>query len=133
MQMKLELVPVPVTDVDRAKAFYTEQVGFHADLDVQPDSTIRIVQLTPPGSGCSIVLSTGLPAIAMPPGSLRGLHLVVGDVAAARAALIERGVAMGEIDEHEQGIKYAAFSDPDGNTWTLQEMPWRSSEFEATF
>lgn len=129
MQMKLELVPVPVTDVDRAKAFYVEQVGFHADLDVRPTETVRIVQLTPPGSACSIVLSTGLPGIDMPPGALRGLHLVVGDVAATRAALIERGVAMGAIDEHDQGIKYSAFSDPDGNTWTLQEMPWRSSEF----
>jgi catechol 2,3-dioxygenase-like lactoylglutathione lyase family enzyme len=129
MKMKLELVPVPVADVDRAKAFYVEQVGFHADLDIRPNDSVRIVQLTPPGSACSIVLSTGLPAIDMPPGSLRGLHLVVGDVAAARAALMERGVAMGEIDEHDQGIKYAAFSDPDGNTWTLQEMPWRSAEF----
>jgi catechol 2,3-dioxygenase-like lactoylglutathione lyase family enzyme len=129
MKMKLELVPVPVANVDRAKAFYVEQVGFHADLDIRPNDSVRIVQLTPPGSACSIVLSTGLPAIDMPPGSLRGLHLVVGDVAAARAALMERGVAMGEIEEHDQGIKYAAFSDPDGNTWTLQEMPWRSSEF----
>jgi catechol 2,3-dioxygenase-like lactoylglutathione lyase family enzyme len=129
MHMKLELVPVPVADIDRAKAFYVEQVGFHTDVDVQPNESVRIVQLTPPGSACSIVLATGLPAIQMPPGSLRGLHLVVGDVRAARAALIERGVEMGEIDEHDQGIKYAAFSDPDGNTWTLQEMPWRSSEF----
>ena len=129
MKMKLELVPLPVSDLDRAKAFYVEQVGFHADLDVRPNDTVRIVQLTPPGSACSIVLATGLPAIEMPPGSLRGLHLVVGDIAAARAALIERGVEVGEIDEHDQGIKYAAFSDPDGNTWTLQEMPWRASEF----
>lgn len=129
MKMKLELVPLPVADVDRAKAFYVEKVGFHADLDVRPNDTVRIVQLTPPGSACSIVLATGLPAIEMPPGSLRGLHLVVGDIAAARAALIERGVEVGEIDEHDQGIKYAAFSDPDGNTWTLQEMPWRASEF----
>ena len=129
MKMKLELVPVPVANVDRAKAFYVEQVGFHADLDIRPNDSVRIVQLTPPGSACSIMLSTGLPAIDMPPGSLRGLHLVVGDVAAARAALMERGVAMGEIEEHDQGIKYAAFSDPDGNTWTLQEMPWRASEF----
>lgn len=129
MKMKLELVPLPVADVDRAKAFYVEQVGFYADLDVRPNDTVRIVQLTPPGSACSIVLATGLPAIEMPPGSLRGLHLVVGDIAAARAALIERGVEVGEIDEHDQGIKYAAFSDPDGNTWTLQEMPWRASEF----
>ena len=129
MKMKLELVPVPVADVDRSKAFYVEQVGFHADLDIRPNDSVRIVQLTPPGSACSIVLSTGLPVIDMPPGSLRGLHLVVGDVAAERAALIERGVAMGESEEHDQGIKYAAFSDPDGNTWTLQEMPWRASEF----
>jgi catechol 2,3-dioxygenase-like lactoylglutathione lyase family enzyme len=129
MQMKLELVPVPVADIDRAKAFFVEQVGFHTDVDVRPNDSVRIVQLTPPGSACSIVLATGLPAIQMPPGSLRGLHLVVGDVRAARAALIERGVEMGEIDEHDQGIKYAAFSDPDGNTWTLQEMPWRASEF----
>ena len=129
MQMKLELVPVPVADIDRAKAFYVEQVGFHTDVDVRPNKSVRFVQLTPPGSACSIVLATGLPAIQMPPGSLRGLHLVVGDVRAARAALTERGVEMGEIDEHDQGIKYAAFSDPDGNTWTLQEMPWRASEF----
>jgi catechol 2,3-dioxygenase-like lactoylglutathione lyase family enzyme len=129
MKMKLELVLVPVADVDRAKAFYVEQAGFHADLDVRPGDGVRIVQLTPPRSACSIVLSTGLPALHMPPGSLRGLHLVVGDITAARAALIERGVAMGEIEEHDQGVKYAAFSDPDGNTWTLQEMPWRASEF----
>jgi len=129
MKMKLELVPVPVADIDRAKAFYVEQVGFHADVDVRPNESVRIVQLTPPGSACSIVLATGLPAIQMPPGSLRGLHLVVGDVSTARAALIERGIEVGEVEEHDQGIKYAAFSDPDGNTWTLQEMPWRASEF----
>ena len=129
MKMKLELVPVPVADVDRAKTFYVEQAGFHADLDVRPDGTVRIVQLTPPGSACSIVLVTGVPSLDMPPGSLRGLHLVVGDVASARATLIERGVEVGEIEEHAQGVKYAAFSDPDGNTWTLQEMPWRSAEF----
>jgi catechol 2,3-dioxygenase-like lactoylglutathione lyase family enzyme len=129
MKMKLELVPVPVADVDRAKAFYVEKAGFHADLDVRLNDTVRIVQLTPPGSACSIVLSTGLPALDMPTGSLRGLHLVVGDITSARRALIERGVLVGEVEEHDQGVKYAAFSDPDGNTWTLQEMPWRSSEF----
>ncbi|GHO80548.1 glyoxalase [Ktedonobacter sp. SOSP1-85] len=128
MDMKLELVPVPVTDIDRAKAFYVEKVGFHADLDIQPTDTVRIVQLTPPGSACSIVMSTGLDGIEMQPGSLRGLHLVVGDVQKAREALMRQGVEVGEIDEHDQGIKYAAFSDPDGNTWTFQEMPWRSSE-----
>jgi predicted enzyme related to lactoylglutathione lyase len=129
MKMKLELVPVPVTDVDRAKSFYVEQVGFQADLDVRPNETVRIVQLTPPESACSIVIGTGLPGIAMQPGSLRGLHLVVGDVRAAREELISRGVEVGEVEEHEQGVKYASFSDPDGNTWALQEMPWRSSEF----
>ena len=129
MKMKLELVPVPVTDVDRAKSFYVEQVGFHADLDVRPNDAVRIVQLTPPESACSIVIGTGLPSLAMQPGSLRGLHLVVGNVAQAREALISRGVEVSEVEEHDQGIKYASFSDPDGNTWALQEMPWRSSEF----
>ncbi len=129
MKMKLELVPVPVADVDRAKAFYVEQVGFHADLDVRPGESVRIVQLTPPESACSIVLGTGLPSLAMPPGSLRGLHLVVGDIYQAREALVSRGVEVSEVDEHDQGVKYASFSDPDGNTWALQEMPWRSSEF----
>jgi catechol 2,3-dioxygenase-like lactoylglutathione lyase family enzyme len=129
MDMKLELVPVPVSDIDRAKAFYVEQVGFHADLDVRPNDTVRIVQLTPPGSACSIVISTGLPTLEMRTGSLRGLHLVVGDIYQARESLISRGVEVSAVDEHEQGVKYASFSDPDGNTWTLQEMPWRSSEF----
>src|SRR5207249_11653320 len=87
MKMKLELVPVPVTDVDRAKSFYVEQVGFQADLDVRPHEAVRIVQLTPPESACSIVIGTGLPSLAMQPGSLRGLHLVVGNVAQARKAL----------------------------------------------
>ena len=84
MDMKLELVPVPVSDVDRAKAFYVEKVGFHADLDVRPGDTVRVVQLTPPGSACSIVIGTGLPSIEMQSGSLRGLHLVVADINKAR-------------------------------------------------
>ena len=129
MKMKLELVPVPIADVDRAKAFYVEQVGFHADLDVRPSEGVRIVQLTPLESACSIVLGTGIPSLAMPPGSLRGLHLVVGDIYQAREALASRGVEVSEVEEHDQGVKYASFSDPDGNTWALQEMPWRSSEF----
>jgi predicted enzyme related to lactoylglutathione lyase len=129
MKMKLELVPVPVTDVDRAKSFYVEQVGFGADLDVRPNDAVRIVQLTPPESACSIVIGTGLPSLTMQPGSLRGLHLVVGSVEEAREALISRGVEVSEVEEHDQGVKYASFSDPDGNTWALQEMPWRSSEF----
>ena len=124
MDLKLALIPVPVADIDRAKAFYAEQVGFRLDHDVRPGATVRVVQLTPPGSGCSIVLGEGLAGLAMPAGSLRGLHLVVADIAAARTVLAGRGVAMGEIQDLG-GIKYAAFKDPDGNTWTLQEIPVR--------
>jgi predicted enzyme related to lactoylglutathione lyase len=87
MKMKLELVQIPVTDMDRAKAFYVEQMGFDADVDVRPNDTVRIVQLTPPGSACSIGLWAGLPAMAMQPGSVKGLHLVVGDIKAAREEL----------------------------------------------
>ena len=123
MDMKLELVPVPVSDIDRAKAFYVDRAGFNADHDVRPGGPVRVVQLTPPGSACSIVLSSGLPGIEMPPGSLRGLHLVVTVIRAARAALLGRGVEVSEIDEQGMGIKYASFSDPDGNTWALQEIP----------
>jgi predicted enzyme related to lactoylglutathione lyase len=126
MEMKLELVPVPVADIDRAKNFYAERLGFNVDVDVRPADGVRVVQLTPPGSTCSIVLGAGLPMIAMEPGSIRGLHLVVEDVAATRKALTGRGARVGEIDEQAQGVQYAAFSDPEGNTWTLQEMPWRS-------
>ena len=121
MDLKLELIPVPVADINRAKAFYTEQVGFRLDHDVRPSATVRVVQLTPPGSACSIVLSAGLAGIAMPAGSLRGLHLVVANIAEARAELAGRGVLMGEIQDLG-GIKYSAFKDPDGNTWTLQEI-----------
>jgi len=130
MEMKLELVPIPVTDVDRAKAFYVEKVGFNLDLDVQPGNGMRVVQLTPPGSACSIVIGTGLGEInAMTPGSIKAIHLVVKDAVKARDLLISRGVEVGAIDEHDQGIKYARFQDPDGNSWLLQEMPWRSPEF----
>lgn len=126
LEMKLELVPVPVSDVDRAIRFYVEQVGFHLDHDVGPDkNTLRVVQLTPPGSACSIVIGVGMPEIAdMQPGSLKALHLVVKDIAQARDALIERGVAVGEIDDHGRGVKYARFADPDGNSWLLQELPY---------
>jgi catechol 2,3-dioxygenase-like lactoylglutathione lyase family enzyme len=123
--MKLELVPVPVSDVDRAKAFYVEKIGFNADHDVRPNDTVRVVQLTPPGSACSIVLGTGLPGINMPSGSLRGLHLVVKDIIKSREALAARGVAVGEVVDMG-GIKFVSFSDPDGNTWVLQEIPGRS-------
>jgi catechol 2,3-dioxygenase-like lactoylglutathione lyase family enzyme len=126
MEMKLELVPIPVSDIDRAKTFYLERLGFGEDVDVRPSESVRVVQLTPPGSACSIVLGAGLPLIEMEPGSIRGLHLVVDDIESARKALIGNGVEINEIEEHEQGVKYAGFTDPDGNTWTLQEMPWRS-------
>ena len=127
MDMKLELVPVPVSDVDRAKAFYVEKLGFNADHDTRFGDTVRVVQLTPPGSACSIVMGTGLPEISdMRPGSLKALHLVVADAAKAREVLAGRGVEVGEIDEHPKGIKFVHISDPDGNSWLLQEMPWRT-------
>ena len=129
MDMKLELVPVPVADVDRAKAFYTDQVGFALDVDVRPAEGVRVVQLTPPGSACSIVLSTGLSQLAeMPPGSIKALHLVVRDIEAARQELIGRGVQVAEVDDVGGGVKYAYFSDPDGNSMVLQEMAWRTGD-----
>lgn len=121
-ELKLELVPVPVSNLDRAKAFYAELLGFHVDHDVQPSDTVRVIQLTPAGSACSILLGAGLPGVEMPPGSLRGLHLVVTDINKAREALVNRGVEVSAIVD-QGGIKYASFSDPDGNTWALQEMP----------
>lgn len=129
MNMKLELVPVPVTDVDRAKAFYTDKVGFTADVDVRPADNVRIVQLSPPGSACSILLSSGLPEISdMAPGSVKGLHLVVADIETARRELLDRGVEVAAIDDVGGGVRYARFADPDGNTMTLQEMPWRTGD-----
>jgi predicted enzyme related to lactoylglutathione lyase len=128
VDMKLELVPIPVTDVDRAKAFYTEQLGFVADVDVQPADGVRVVQLTPPGSACSIGMGTGLAAYEAAPGTVRGLHLVVDDVEKARAELLGRGVEMGPVTDVGGGVKYAGFSDPDGNSWTLQEMAWRTGD-----
>jgi catechol 2,3-dioxygenase-like lactoylglutathione lyase family enzyme len=128
MDMKLELVPIPVTDVDRAKRFYIEQLGFVADVDVQPMDGVRVVQLTPPGSACSIGLGTGLAAYEAPPGSVRALHLVVADIDKARAELLGRGVEIGEVQDVGGGVKYAGFADPDGNSWTLQEMAWRTGD-----
>ena len=119
MEWKLELVPVPVSDVDRAKAFYTEKAGFNEDHDVRPTDEMRVVQLTPPGSACSIVLGTGI--VDSPPGSVRGLHLVVSDIDAARTELAGRGVDVGEVQDLG-GILYVPFRDPDGNSWTLQEI-----------
>lgn len=121
----LELVLVPVADVDCAKEFYAERVGFDVDVDVSPAEGVRIVQLTPPGSYCSITLSSGLPQADMVPGSLRGLHLVVADIEATREELIGRGVAVSPVEDMG-GVLYAWFADPDGNTWTLQHMPWRT-------
>ena len=123
MQMKLELIPVPVTDVDRAKAFYTEKIGFHADFDQQVREDLRFVQLTPPGSACSIVIGIGI--TTMQPGSLEGLLMVVPDVRALREELIKRGADISEIDVQPWG-DFAYFSDPDGNRWSLQQLPKRT-------
>ena len=128
MDMKLELVPIPVADVDRAKAYYADQLGFVLDVDVQPADGVRVVQLTPPGSACSIGFGTGVPAYQGAPGSVRGLHLVVDDIEAARAELIGRGIDVGEITDVGGGVKYAGFDDPDGNNWTLQVMAWRTGD-----
>jgi catechol 2,3-dioxygenase-like lactoylglutathione lyase family enzyme len=122
MDFRLELIAVPVSDVDRAKAFYTEQAGFHADHDHRVSDEIRFVQLTPPGSACSIALGSGITDAA--PGSLRGLQLVVDDIAAARAELAGRGVGVSEVSEFPWG-KFVFFSDPDGNAWSVQEIPAR--------
>jgi predicted enzyme related to lactoylglutathione lyase len=124
--MKLELVPVPVTDVDRAKAFYVERLGFAADVDVTPAPGVRVVQVTPPGSACSIGFGTGVPAYEGTPGTVRALHLVVPDIEKARAELLDRGVEVGSVEDVGGGVRYAGFADPDGNTLTLQEMPWRT-------
>ena len=128
MEMKFELVPIPVADVDRAKTFYTEQLGFVADVDVQPADGVRVVQLTPPGSACSIGMGTGLAAYEAEPGTVRGLHLVVDDIDKARTELLGRGVEMGPVTDVGGGVKYAGFTDPDGNSWTLQEMAWRTGD-----
>lgn len=127
--MKLELVPLPVADVDRARAFYVDRLGFVQDVDVRPAEGVRVVQLTPPGSACSVVLSTGLPQLAdQPPGAVKGLHLVVADIDAARAALLGRGVDVGPVEDVGGGVRYAWFTDPDGNSLTLQEMAWRTGD-----
>jgi catechol 2,3-dioxygenase-like lactoylglutathione lyase family enzyme len=126
MDFKLELVPIPVADVDRAKSFYADKVGFHVDLDHGDGGIFRVVQLTPPGSACSIAIGTGWLNTA--PGSVKALHLVVKDIHAARAELIGRGVDVGEVSEMsapgKPPVSYAAFDDPDGNGWTLQQLPY---------
>jgi predicted enzyme related to lactoylglutathione lyase len=122
MDWKLELVAVPVTDVDRAKAFYTEQVGFNADHDHRVSDEMRFVQLTPPGSACSIAIGTGI--MDTPPGSAQGLQLVVSDIEAARAQLIDGGVDVGEVQDFPWG-RFVFFKDPDGNGWAVQAIPPR--------
>jgi catechol 2,3-dioxygenase-like lactoylglutathione lyase family enzyme len=119
MDMRLELVPLPTTDVDRSKEFYVDRVGFHLDHDVEPGNGMRVVQLTPPGSACSIVVGIG---IHDPDGPrVLNLHLVVDDVEEARAQLAGRHVDVSEVNDMG-GVKYAFFSDPDGNSWALQEL-----------
>jgi catechol 2,3-dioxygenase-like lactoylglutathione lyase family enzyme len=135
MDYKLELVLVPVSDVDRAKAFYTEQLGFHLDVDHHPNDQFRVVQVTPPGSACSITFGVGVGLTDVEPGSLRGMHLVVTDIELARAELVGRGVEVTEIrhmtpkgwadgvdPEHADYNSFADVADPDGNTWVLQEV-----------
>ena len=134
MDWKLEVVVVPVSDVDRAKRFYSEQVGFVVNVDHHPNEKFRVVQMTPPGSACSITIGTGLSA--MPPGALQGLQLVVPDIEAAHAELVGRGVAVSPIRHFEDGVaidgrgeawnSFIFFSDPDGNAWTVQEAPARN-------
>jgi catechol 2,3-dioxygenase-like lactoylglutathione lyase family enzyme len=120
--MRLELVPIPVADVERAKAFY-EQVGFGNVHDTQVTETMRVVQLTPPGSSCAIVFGTGMgPINDMSPGSIKGLHLVVDDMSAIRSALSDRGIELSDVDDMG-GVLYSYFSDPDGNMWALQQWP----------
>jgi predicted enzyme related to lactoylglutathione lyase len=119
MDFKLELVAVPVTDVDRAKRFYTEQAGFNADHDHKISDELRFVQLTPPGSACSIALGTGVTDAQ--PGSVTGLQLVVADIEAARAHLVKGGVDVSEVQEFPWG-RFVFFADPDGNRWAVQEI-----------
>jgi predicted enzyme related to lactoylglutathione lyase len=122
MQWKLELVAIPVSDVDRAKDFYTEKVGFNADHDHRVGDEVRFVQLTPPGSACSIALGTGISQAE--PGSVQGMQMVVPDIQAAHAELVGRGVEVSEVQEFPWG-SFVFFSDPDGNGWAVQQLPGR--------
>jgi predicted enzyme related to lactoylglutathione lyase len=122
MDWKLELVVVPVTDVDRAKHFYADQLGFNVDVDHAPSESFRVVQLTPPGSGCSIAIGKGMSTKA--PGSVEGLQLVVADIEAAREELAGRGVDVTDVSDFPWG-RFVFFSDPDGNGWAVQQLPPR--------
>jgi len=139
MNWKLELVIVPVSDVDRAKTFYIDKAGFNLDVDHRAGDTFRVVQLTPPGSACSITIGTAITDAA--PGSVRGLHLIVSDIEAANAELVERGVDVSEIYHFESGQRkpgpdpqrqdydsFLSFSDPDGNSWVVQEVSGSTRE-----
>lgn len=128
MEMKLELVLLPVRDVDRAKAFYVETLGFDADVDVRPAPGIRVVQVTPPGSACSLGFGAGLFAYDPDGAPVRNLHLVVPDLDRTRDELIARGVAVEPITDVGGGVRYAGFDDPDGNGLLLQEMSWRTGD-----
>jgi catechol 2,3-dioxygenase-like lactoylglutathione lyase family enzyme len=123
MDLKLEVVPMPVSDVDAAKAFYTEKVGFNLDHDIEPGNGMRVIQMTPPGSACSVVIGIGMPLGE--PGSVKGVQLVVEDIDAVRAGLAERGVPVGEVQqlgpEGAPGSRFCFFEDPDGNGWAVQE------------
>jgi catechol 2,3-dioxygenase-like lactoylglutathione lyase family enzyme len=134
MDMKLELVLLPVSDIDRAKSFYEKQFGFHLDVDHQPNDDFRVIQFTPPGSACSVTFGKGITEAE--PGSVKGLHLVVTDIVAARDELVERGVEVGDTyhfgpegrqpgpdPKHGRFTSYAEIRDPDGNMWLLQEVP----------
>jgi catechol 2,3-dioxygenase-like lactoylglutathione lyase family enzyme len=124
MDMKLEVVPIPVTDVDAAIDFYTQKVGFNLDHDTRPNDSMRVVQMTPPGSACSVVLGEGMPLGE--PGSVKGVQLVVDDVDAIRAQMGERGVPVGDVQqlgpEGAPGSRFMFFNDPDGNMWSVQEL-----------
>lgn len=124
MNWKIELIHFPVSDVDRAKEFYVDRVGFHADHDVQVNDTLRFVQLTPPGSACSIAFGTGLDDTGMLPGSQNSVQVVVPNADEARQHLLDNGVDASDVAELAWG-RFVTFSDPDGNTWTLQELPAR--------
>jgi catechol 2,3-dioxygenase-like lactoylglutathione lyase family enzyme len=121
MDMKLEVVPLVVSDVDQSIAFYSDQVGFHLDHDVQPGNGMRVVQLTPPGSACSIVFGIGITDPESKVGAVKGLHLVVENIDDARQELVTRGVQVSQVNDMG-GVKYAYFADPDGNSWALQEL-----------
>jgi predicted enzyme related to lactoylglutathione lyase len=120
MDWKIELIPIPVSDVDRAKAFYVEKAGFNADQDNTVGDDLRFVQLTPPGSACSIALGKGI--TEEPPGSVQGVQMVVSDINAAREELVERGVDVGDVQVFPWG-SFLFFKDPDGNGWAVQELP----------